>query len=231
MFNYTERKQFKDKKFQITNEYWGKGKFNSTKTIGCMNSIFKDFYEKNKSIFDKLTCDDFAKYYFTEYKNLKEIRNISIQFLEYCKSNKVSISKKEAFYYTIIRIIDETWEGFNKEIEAIKYLEKLYPDFDIKFSTENDCKYCIDIEIYYDDIFLDCFQVKPISYYYGILKKALPIIKSYRYNYYKHKEFYELNKIKPCYLIYGDEYKITNYDELVDKSYLYYKTTKGASYG
>lgn len=220
MYNYEERKIYKNEKFSSTNRIWGKGRFNSVDKVGSLNSIFKEFYELKKSIFDNITCDDFADYYFKKYKSIKELRKISVAFMNECWFNGVEVTKREAFYYTIIRIIDETWNGFKKELEAIEYLKKIYPDNEIKFSAENDLKYCIDLEVYKDDVLVDAFQVKPFSFYRGIIANKSHLIQAYKYNYNKHSKFYKQYNIKPKYIIYGDELMITDYDKLVDKSYL-----------
>lgn len=63
---YTSRKELRTEKFTITNTIWTRHRLNTKKRVGCMNQIFKQYYNENKDIFEQLTADDFVEYYFSK---------------------------------------------------------------------------------------------------------------------------------------------------------------------
>ena len=215
--SYKTRKDLKNEKFTITNSIWNKHRLNSRKNVGCLNEIFKKYYNDNKSIFDNLTPDDFVKYYFENYMDINKFKELSNKFYTYCKAAGVNITKNEAFDFCIIRVLDETWDGFKREIDAVNNLKKWYPESDVRFSTDNDMEYCIDLEVWYDDIFLDAYQVKPVSFLKGLEKHKEYCVDEYYYINERHKKFYERYKIRPMYYI-SDENNVIVKDfmKLVD---------------
>jgi hypothetical protein len=215
--NYVERKALKDKKFQSTNIIWTQNKLNAVERVGCVSEIFKKFYNSKKSIFDTLTADDFLEYYFTIIKK-KQIAAVSNELYEHCKAAQIEISKKECYLYCLIRVIDETFEGFSREIRAINYLKDLYEGADIVFADpKTDIDYCIDIEVRYDDVLLDTFQVKPITYIYGLYAKKKYCWREYYRNLKCHNKWYEEKGIKTVYLIEDENHTFLqkDYDRLL----------------
>lgn len=121
----------------------------------------------------------------------------------------------ESYYFCILRVVDDTWVGFQREVRIIDKLKDWYPGSIIQFSTNNDIDYCIDIEVYYDEILFDVFQVKPYSFLTGLQNNKEYCITAYQDNFKKHKEFHEQNKIIPSYIIeHEQELIIKRYDEL-----------------
>lgn len=215
--NYVERKALKDQKFQSTNIIWTRHRLNAVKKVGSVSKIFKEFYNKNKSNFDYLTADDFLEYYFTVIPK-KQFADVSNELYEHCKEAGMKINKKECYLYCLIRVIDESWDGFKREIRAINYLKTLYDGSEIEFaSSEYDIKYCIDLEVKYGDILLDTFQVKPISYINGLYSHKNYCWCEYYRNKKCHDKWYEENGIKTVYLIEDNENNFIQrtYDKLL----------------
>lgn len=215
--NYVERKALKDKKFQFTNIIWTQNKLNAVKRVGCINKMLKDFYNDKKSIFDDLTADDFLEYYFSIISK-KQFMTVATDLYEHCKTAGMKISKKECYLYCLIRVIDESWDGFKREIRAIKHLQGLYEGADVVFANpEDDINYCIDLEVHYDDVLLDTFQVKPITYISGLQTNKSYCWREYYRNKSCHDKWYQEKGIKTVYLIEDKEGNFIqkNYDKLI----------------
>lgn len=214
---YTSRKELRTEKFTITNTIWTRHRLNTKKRVGCMNQIFKQYYNENKDIFEQLTADDFVEYYFSKCITKKQFFQTVNKFYSCCKDAGIKITKTEAFNFCIIRVCDDTWDGFHRELRAIKNIEEWYPDADVHFSTVNDMKYCIDIEVWYGDIFLDAYQVKPRSFVQGVIYNKSYCIQEYNYISNRLNEFYNDYKIKPMYYIEDKDcsYEVKDFKSLI----------------
>lgn len=72
-----------------------------------------------------------------------------------------SLSKK----YVRIRVIDETFIGFQREIKTIDYLRRRYPNCIVREATSDlDSLYAIDCEIYNGQTLLIALQIKSPKY-------------------------------------------------------------------
>ena len=203
---YAERQKMKNETFTKTNPIWSFNRLNQRSSVGCLNAIFKEFYNINRDNFENMTPDDFTDYYFTKYMDIRKFWTIVIKFYDFCKEAGLKVSKQDAFNYAVIRTVDATWDGFNRELRAIKNIKEWYPGADVHFSTINDMKYCIDVEVWYDDIFLDAYQIKPVSFLKGVKNNKDYCIKEYDYIEKRHNRFYNDYKIKPMYYIENKDY-------------------------
>ena len=211
MLNYSERKQLKDEKFAKTNSIWCENRFNSIKKIGSMNAYFKQYYKDFYGT-DLFNINDFINYYYLNVHTREEITEIAIEFYKKCKGI-INISIYDAYYYTIIRIFDETWDGFNREIRIINYLSKKYKNCDVKFSQQEDTQFCIDLIVSCDNKQIAFYQVKPISFLNGLNKEYCK--KAYLYNTEKHNEFYKKTGKKVLYIFDdNDNFIIKPYDKI-----------------
>ena len=92
---YTSRKELRTEKFTITNTIWTRHRLNTKKRVGCMNQIFKQYYNDNKDRFEQLTADDFVEYYFSKCITKKKFFQTVNKFYSCCKDAGIKITKTE----------------------------------------------------------------------------------------------------------------------------------------
>lgn len=215
LFSLEERKDLKNKKeFKMSNEIWGRYRLNQCINVGSVNYIMKRLFE-NKTIDEALnvTFEDWCNFYHT-YKEddikksgrtKQHLMYIGERLQEKCKENGIKITKQEAYNFVYIRVLDESFIGFQKELLAAKFLQKLYPGFEIVFSEAEDSKYAIDIFVKCDGMIFDAIQVKPNSFYKGVTFGNWNCVKAFQENNEKHEQFLKDFGVVPYYLIYQED--------------------------
>lgn len=115
--------------------------------------------------------------------------------LEYCKR------------YVHFRVIGQTWNGYQKEMNVIEQLRAEYPKMEIKkTSFEVDHEFCIDVELFSHGVLLLGIQVKPSSY----IKMNTPYQQRVKEAHKEKNEAYKASFAPYIYVYYED-------DQIVDK--------------
>lgn len=212
----------KTTKFKNTNQLWNISGLNRRYSVGCTNYLIKKFYECcNKEKAANKTLDDWFLYYtkhkdIDKYKsgrNKTELKEIAKKFAKYCKKYGIKITQEEAYNYVIIRVVDDTFYGYQHELKMIDVIEnEIWPGSTVFCTADEDVEYAVDLVAYYDDVLIDAFQIKPISFFKGILQRNNYCITAFLQNNSKHDKYYDKNKTQPLFLFYDsnddDFYKI-----------------------
>lgn len=123
-------------------------------------------YEKKRHIIQSLTREEekINTLYGRTITDFEEIADFL--YKELIKRNfKPHIGRDILLDYVKIRVIDETFIGFERERNAIDSLKERFPQ--LRFadvSYEDDVSYAIDTEIYCEEKLLGAVQVKSLSY-------------------------------------------------------------------
>lgn len=215
--SFSEREELKKQnkeKFRRTNKIWNDKNLNQAWNVGYVNYIMKKMYEPY-SIDDalKISLEDWEKFYITykgENRKLsgrtkKELMQIALKLQEYAAAEGIQLTKIEAYNFVLIRVIDESYQGFQNELKVYKYLDEAYGGLEIEFSSLEDSKYAIDLFVKADkDVILDAVQIKPISFLKGCQGGVDYCITAFHQNDEKHKRYEELTGNRPYYIFYDD---------------------------
>ena len=215
--SFSEREELKKQnkeKFKRTNKIWNDKNLNQAWSVGYVNYIMKKMYEPY-SIDDalKISLEDWEKFYITykgENRKLsgrtkKELMEIALKLQEYAAAEGIQLTKIEAYNFVLIRVIDESYQGFQNELKVYKYLYEAYGGLEIEFSSLEDSKYAIDLFVKADkDVILDAVQIKPISFLKGCQGGVDYCITAFIQNDEKHKKYEELTGNRPYYIFYDD---------------------------
>ena len=215
LFTKEERYDLKKcENFKKSNEIWCRYRLNQSISVGSVNYLMKRLFE-NKTIDEakQVTFEDWEAFYLKYREEDKKKSGRSKQHLmmvgkrlaEKCKENGIKISKQDAYNYVYIRVLDESFIGFQKELYAATLLQQQYPGFDIVFSEAEDSKYAIDIFVKNGDVVFDAVQVKPISFKRGVIGGNWNCVKAFYENNEKHLQYKEDYGTTPYYLIYNDK--------------------------
>lgn len=172
------------KEFSYTNRIWNDLHLNSRRNIGALMFLIKN----SKAT----TIEEWAKYYFTTGRdraniitrlNTFENKNKPIDFRiidsEYGRTlhdfskiaktlvEKLNISFELALNYVYIRVIDETWVGYNRELIVFNKLKDLLKNSDIEVRQvdyQKDVEFAIDYELVRDKEVILGIQLKSTNY-------------------------------------------------------------------
>jgi hypothetical protein len=219
------KKENKDK-FRKTNKIWNDKNLNQSWSVGYVNYIMKEMY-KDLQIDDalNLSLEEWEKFY-TSFKNdnrklsgrtKKELMEIALKLQEFAAAEGIKLTQIEAYNFVLIRVIDESFAGFQNELKVYKYLNEAYGGLQIEFSSLEDSKYAIDLFVKIDnDTILDAVQIKPISFLKGCQNNIDYCVTAYIQNYEKHKKYEELTGNRPYYIFYdeNDNYYIYENDDI-----------------
>ena len=104
------------------------GGFNAPKNIGYVMRLIKDIRPA--------TIQEWVEGYFrsgqqrniadskTDGRTVTEIKELSLAFKEECFRHGIKLSDEEAFDYSIIRVLYETYLGYTREMNTINNLDK-----------------------------------------------------------------------------------------------------------
>lgn len=170
------------KYFSETNiKSWNEGKFNSRKSIGPLMIMIKLCQPKN--------IHEWINYYLTNGKSVDELHDIAYRFKDYT-NNKCSfyMSNEEAYIYVLIRVIYETFIGYQRETNTIYNLQNVLDGYKIGNSQDAinifdsdidlDYKFSVDCLLIKDNKAIAGIQIKSDTYKYGANDK----IKNMNYN-------------------------------------------------
>ena len=169
LYNKRKREELRNSLiFKMTNKIWNDCKLNNTSNIGCLMFLIRNGKCN--------TFEEWEKYYFSSGElRAKQLQNksnnINIKKLdcEYGRTHDelLEISKilqantnldlKTAYNFVYIRVIDETWIGYHRELQAFQKIESyISKNYDSTYTIKNvdyykDLHYAIDFEIYKDD--------------------------------------------------------------------------------
>jgi hypothetical protein len=223
-------------KFNATNRLWNDNYFNAASRIGCVSSIIKDaayYYiqtKENNNIAD-LTLDQFYNYYFfisPLYRldinvpdelcgiSLKEMNNLALELKETALKgdrfgNKFDLTFEEAFDYVLIRVLDQTYEGFQNELDTAKEIAKYLPSncLIIPSIGADDKDSGIDLYVVTkSNKMLLGIQVKPMSFFSGFDKDYIRRAKREHDD--KHALFNQKYNVKSFYVVKDTDGKLYN---------------------
>lgn len=228
LYNKRKREELRNSLvFKMTNKIWNDCRLNNTNNIGCLMFLIKDG-ECN-------TFEEWEKHYFASGELRSKLlqsksNNINTKKLncEYGRTHDelLEISKilqantnldlKTAYNFVYIRVIDETWIGYDRELKAFQDIERyLSKNYNSIYSIKNvdyytDVHYAIDFEIYKDNKLIVGIQLKSV-YYKKDSSSILAETKSF--NNIKNEKYYKLFKVPVMYL-YTKDGNIVNLEEL-----------------
>ena len=143
---------------RILNQYFNKGKFNYPSEIGyVMNSIREC---------KPLTQEEWEMFYLENVRPLKHLQSLSMRMYTTIPTS-LSISADECLDYIKDAIFRRTFEGYNKENEALKILRMEITSDVMESPKEWDGEYFIDFYLYSKKGTLIGIQLKPETFYLG----------------------------------------------------------------
>lgn len=218
------------KEFRDTNKAWGDLHLNSYKNVGAVMALLKDsnatcfeewerYYlltgEQRKAKLStasnehQLSSEELNKLNFHHGRTISELEQIAEVLAKRC-----DISLKKAFNFVYIRVLDETWKGYESELNAAKSMQSIceqYSNLTISHTDfTKDNEYAVDFEISQNDSILLGIQIKPTTY----RDSSNPgVIRDKKINEKKNQEYTNKFGANVLYL-YTDWGKIVNLDEL-----------------
>lgn len=230
LLNRDERLKLRGtKEFNSTNKIWNDLKLNHKRRIGSLMYIAKES--------QATTFEEWEHYYFKSGKERKELMNRYLQRDEFIRINNeygrteedlleiakefkkyVNMPLSTLYNYVYIRVIDETWIGLNRELKALKIIQRECDKYngltvsDVDYYT--DTTYAVDFEIKKNNYRILAIQLKSMKYFKSDLDGVIEIK---GVNALKNKEYTDKYGVDVLYL-YIDKGYIVNLDEL--KSFL-----------
>lgn len=222
----TEREKLrKTSDFRNSNKLWNDLKLNSKKSIGCLMFLIKECkaqsFEEWESYYfesgEKRKCSYIQNKntYFNEYGRTKEeLFEIANKF-----SQKLNMPVDIVYNYVYIRVIDETWIGYKRELIAYNIIsDKCFNNSTESyiFSVSNvdyykDIDYAVDFEIFKNQELIMAIQLKSTKYMNSDLL-AVDEIKSI--NKEKNKRYTKTYNVQVLYLYINQENSIVNINDL-----------------
>lgn len=139
------------------NQYFNKGKYNYPEKIGYVMSEIR----KQKP----MTIGEWRTFYFNKVRSISHIENLAQQMHRDIPPS-FNIKIEECITYFQDVIIRRTFEGFNKEKQALKILRKEISYAVQESPKEWDGEYFIDFYIKTNDLLIG-IQLKPDTFYIG----------------------------------------------------------------
>lgn len=169
----------KEHRYKEVHDVWIKNGFNKRHNIGYCIELLKQFQPTSLSDWENyytksgLDAKEKIENYYKKMKNkeisyndfrdlkynikcnsgksIQDLVDIAERFKDTLSQNGIVRSLEECFNYVYIKVIDESWLGYNREKQAIKALNDLCDKRDCyikEADTILDIKYCVDYEIY-----------------------------------------------------------------------------------
>lgn len=231
---YTKEEREKIRKtggFAKSNKVWNDEKLNTKKMIGSL------MYLIGKS--RARTEEEWVKFYFESGKERAALIKKGIlgkkTDYDYGRTNedllkitkklqlKLKCSFQLAYNYVYIRVIDETWIGYERELMALSKLKEqtnVHKSVKIKEATyEIDSKYAVDFEVFDENHLLFAIQLKSEKYRSS---KNPGTLEAKKFNQKKNIEYTGKFKAPVIYLYMNDAKEITNMDDFLNilKAYI-----------
>ena len=216
-----------NREFNKTNEPWNNLKLNHTTNIGAVMALIKN---------SKATCfEEWESYYFQTGRerlekistatNKSEISEINRyhgrtqeELLEIARRMALylDIPVEKAYNYVYIRVIDETWLGYSRELKVLKQIQNISKKY-FKLTASGvdsftDTEYAVDFEVHQDDILVLGIQLKSVKYRDSTMK-AVDDVK--KINKAKNDE-YTAKFGAPVLYLYVDKGEVVNMNELIE---------------
>lgn len=142
----------------------------------------------------------------TKYgRTIEDLQKISSYFFSRLKMkpSMTTVTLPLCLDYVVIRVIDETFIGFIREIKTLETLRQKYPQLIFRsVSSTNDSRYAIDAEVFKGNTLLIALQIKSSKY----LNSSMKIVdKTKEMNVRKNKDYEEKFKV-PVQYVYADRY-------------------------
>lgn len=120
----------------------------------------------NPTLYRKLSQDE--KEINIKYgRTLEDLQKVADYFFRHLqnKPSFSSITSSMCRDYVLIRVIDETFIGFQREIKTVSFLKYRFPALTFEtVSSEIDTRYAIDVEVYRQNSLLFALQIKSSKY-------------------------------------------------------------------
>lgn len=155
----------------------------------------------NPSLYKQLSKEE--KELNTHYgRTMEDLKRIGNYFYEKIKDKPrfKNLSRQLCHQYVIIRAVDETFIGFQRELKTLSFLQYKFPTLTFQsVSHEVDVTYAVDAEVYKEGKLLFALQIKSIKY----LNSHQKILKKFRDFNKKKNQIYEEKFNAPIYYIYS----------------------------
>jgi len=221
-----------NKKFRFTNALWNELELNHPMSVGYLTTLieskpfqtkeeWRDYYYNSgqerlliaqKENIDLSSNTSKARQLNGNYgRTEEELRHKGRTLYQALQlnGNSLSITLAECLYMVKYRVMGETWNGvIMRERNTLQTLQKIFPQCTfIKVSGENDFRYAVDFEMYYQNTLLASLQVKPLSY----LKGSSPeISKAKKANQAKNKNYSRVFGVDVFYVYSTNKGEILN---------------------
>lgn len=175
-------------KFNATNQIWNKYHYNQRSNIGTISFLSRCAHEKYKTKNPTLVMgfQQWQDFYLNSGKQraaliqengnkpqydknygrtLEDIALLADRFQKDCQKEGIVLTESESFNYCYIRIVDEGYIGYQRELSALLFLQSRYPDLNFCFSDSYEDVYLgIDIKVYQKKTLIGGLQVKSVIY-------------------------------------------------------------------
>jgi len=214
--------------FQTTNKTWNDLYLNATDNIGAVMALIKDSNAQSFEEWEKYYLDSGEKrrHLLAAVTDTKEKNNINRSHgrtkedlfkIAKILAQKCNISEDIAFNYVYIRVIDETWIGHNRELEALKVIQQLCFRRCLTVNgvdSLTDTKYAIDFEVREQGQRILAIQLKSTRYKYS---KTTILLQTKKMNQNKNKKYTERFGVDVLYLYMNPNGHIVNLAELEER--------------
>lgn len=217
------------KEFKNSNAPWNYLHLNSRNSVGSLMQLIKTSNCEN--------FEEWESYYLNsgairkellqkKYLNKLELKEINMSYgrteedlinIAYKLQKSVKLPIDTLYNFVYIRVIDETWIGYNREqlfFEKVKEILKDKPEFSIKKTNSDiDTNYAVDFEIYKNKKLIIGIQLKSTRYSFcesNIMKETK------NFNSRKNNNYTKLYKVPVKYF-----YIDVNTNEILNLSDIY----------
>lgn len=154
--DYNSRKDLaSDQKFKATNQMWNRKRLNAAYRVGCISELLAIFKPKTYQEW----IESYIAWSYDQHK-IEKLDCYDCLFLYQAKtlSNLFNLSLKTAMQYCIYRILDQSWNGYLKEVKAVKEIQTILNNLStnkkylVRHSNWNiDKNFAIDAEVFLID--------------------------------------------------------------------------------
>lgn len=221
------------REFKNTNKPWGDLHLNSYNNVGAVMALVKEsnatcfeewesYYlqtgEQRKALIgsihtsNPLSKEELSNLNYNYGRTFSDLEKIAEKLAARC-----NISLEKAINYVYIRVLDETWKGYETELNAAKDMEPIcnqYSNLTISHADlMKDNQYAVDFEIFQGENLILGVQIKPTTY----RDSSNPgVIRDKKTNEQKNQNYYNEFGAKVLYL-YTDWGKVVNMNELQEQ--------------
>ena len=199
--------------FRNTSYIWNQYHFNAAKNVGKCSKTAQEYSNFCIKSGHLPSLREYQDYYFKNAITREIFAENSKKFALKLRDAGIKITYERAAYYQWIRVIYDSFYGIvKKETDIFNYL-KNDSNYVEHSDEETDRKYSIDLIILNSEGYFEGVQVKPISFYYGVLKQKEDIIKDFGYCINGQKKWLDCDGNKKV------KWLFYNNDEIVEKDF------------